>query len=520
MPASGELHDKASRRGREGRCGPGTLGRSDGADTRPSQRRLIVAANRGPVSFHRDSSGQTVVTRGLGGLVSALNELFRRRRGTWVAAAMSDEEVRLAGEGAAVEVDLDGVPYEVRYVRIDREVYRRYYGVIANPLLWFIQHHLWDLAWHPDITSDEYAAWESYLEVCRAFGDAVIDEIGGDGRDALVMLHDYHLYTAAPHIRRRAPRTFLHHFVHIPWPQSDSWRVLPGRIRAAVYEGLLGNDVVAFHTGRYARNFLDGCADVLGLPVDHRRGVVEVGDREVWVRSYPVSIDPESLRRATRSERVAVQEAALVGSRREFLLLRVDRLDLSKNVIRGFRAFDLFLRRHPEFARRVTFLALLQPSREDVAEYVAYREQALRVAEDVNTRHGRDDWWPIDVRVQDDFATTLAAYRQYDALLVNAVYDGMNLVAKEGCVVNQRDGVLILSENTGAYAELGAFALGVNPFDLEEQAEAIYRAFTMPADERRTLFLGLNDVVQHNTVERWISAQLADVTAKDGALEA
>jgi trehalose 6-phosphate synthase len=481
------------------------------------RRRLIVAANRGPVSFLADPSGEPVVSRGLGGLVSVLGELFRNRHGTWIAAAQSDEEYRLAAEGRAVEVELDGVPYAVRYVAPDREAYQQYYNVMANPTLWFVQHYLWDLAWHPDITANEYQAWQQYLEVDRLFAEAVLDEIGGEGDRCLVMLHDYHLYCVAPLVRASAPEAFLHHFVHIPWPQSDYWRVLPQAMRSAIFEGLLASDVVAFHTAHYAENFLQGCADVLDLPVDFRRSTVAVGDREVWVRSYPVSIDPETLRRAMRSDRVVGEERQLVAQRPEHLLLRVDRLDPSKNVIRGFRAFDLFLQRHPEFARRVTFLALLQPSREDVEEYVVYRERVMRAAEEVNSRHGRGDWWPVDVRVQDNFAATLAAYRHYDALYVNAIFDGMNLVAKEGAICNQRDGVLILSEHTGAFAELGAFAIGVNPFDLEDQAEAIHRALTMSAAERRTRFVGLHDVVEHNTVERWIGAQLADVAAKVAA---
>ncbi len=514
MTASGERHDDQARLDRAGRYLPMVAVREDQRGGPPIDRRLIVAANRGPVSFHRDPSGGLTVSRGLGGLVSVLNELFRQHPGTWVAAAMSEEEDRLAGEGRAVDIDLDGVPYAVRYVSLDRDSYDRYYNVVANPLLWFVQHYLWDFARHPDITAAEHAAWDSYLAVDRAFAETIADEIGGDGGDALVMLHDYHLYAVAPEVRSRAPGAFLHHFVHIPWPQSDSWRVLPRRMRTAIFEGLLGNDIVAFHTEHYAQSFLDGCSDVLGLPVDYRRGVVEAGGREVWVRSYPVSVQPENLRQAMSADEVALRERSLLEERREYLVLRVDRLDPSKNIARGFRAFDVFLSRHPEFARRVTFLALLQPSRQDVPEYVACREDVLRVAEEVNARHGRGDWWPIDVRVQDDFATTLAAYRHYDALLVNAIFDGMNLVAKEGCAVNQRDGVLILSENTGAYGELGAFALGVNPFDLEEQAEAIFRALTMSAEERRTRAMGLSDVVQHNSVERWIETQLADVAAR------
>jgi len=502
---SGADGQRPGRRRETGVTGPQS--REDG----PSSRRLIVAANRGPVSFSTGVAGEPVVKRGMGGLVSALNELFRRRRGTWVAAAQSDEERRLAAEGRAVEVDLEGVPYSVRYVGLDPSDYHRYYNVIANPLLWFVQHYLWDPGLHPALTEEHHEAWESYLSVGEAFAEGVVAEIDGDGRDALVMLHDYHLYTVAPRIRERTPRALLHHFVHIPWPQSDYWRVLPAPMRTAVFEGLLGNDIVAFHTERYARNFLEGCADVLDVGVDRRRAMVDLGDRRVWVRWYPVSIRPETLRRSTRSEEVARESRELQARRPECLLLRVDRLDPSKNVVRGFQAFDLFLERHPEFHRRVTFLALLQPSRQDVRQYADYRDATLRVVERLNERHGDGDWTPVDLRLQDNFPATLAAYGDYDALLVNPVFDGMNLVAKEGCAVNRRDGVLILSENAGAFAELGAFALPVSPFDLNGQAEAIHAALTMPADERRFRAARLRDVVDHNDVERWIGAQLADV---------
>ena len=211
---------------------------------------------------------------------------------------------------------------------------------------------------------------------------------------------------------------------------------------------------------------------------------------------------------------MAAEEESLLERRREFLLVRVDRLDLSKNIIRGFLAFDRFLDLHPEYRDRITFLALLQPSREDVEEYVTYRERVMRTVEQINTKHGNTDWMPIDVRIQDNFPQTLAAYRHYDALMVNAIFDGMNLVAKEGPILNTQDGVLILSENTGAFEELGAFALGVNPFDIEQQAEAIHEALTMDAEARRARNEAIRTVVDVNSVERWVSAQFADIAEK------
>ena len=493
-----------------------------------AERRLVVAANRGPVSFHDDPSGEPVVTRGPGGLVTVLTEVLRHNSGTWVAAALSDAERRLAAEDTAVEVALDGEEYRVRYVAPSPDEYHKYYNIVSNPMLWFIQHYLWDLGRHPDIRAEEMDAWHAgYVVVNRQFAAAVIDEVRGgagpdggaagpaaDGRDALVLLHDYQLYLVAADVRAACPAAFLHQFIHIPWPQSDYWRVLPTQIREAVFRGLLGNDVVAFHTRHYVSNFLRGCADLLDLEVDEARGVVRYDGREVWVRAYPVSIDPASLRDAAGSARAHAAELELVRRRREHLLLRVDRLDLSKNIIRGFVALDRFLELHPEFKERFTFLALLQPSREDVEEYVTYRERVERIVADVNTRHGTTDWMPIDLRIQDDFPVTLAAYAQYDVLLVNAIADGMNLVAKEGPILNRHDGVLVLSEYAGAYEELGAFALGVNPFDIEGQAEALHRALTMPAEERADRAGMLRRVVEENSVEKWVQAQFADIAAK------
>lgn len=424
-------------------------------------KRLVIAANRGPVSFHTDPSGEPVVTRGPGGLVTVLTEVLRKHPGVWVSTAHGEEEERLAADGHSVEVVLDGDAYGLRYVAVPPDAYHKYYNIISNPILWFIQHYLWDLGRHPDISLNEIDAWENgYLLVNDLIADAIVDEADDD---AVVMLHDYHLYCVAGAVRAALPGVFLHQFIHIPWAQSDSWRVLPERIRTALFEGLLGNDIVAFHTRHYAVNFLNCCSELLGLSVDPQRLTVDVGGREVWVRAYPVSIDAESLRRAARAQRVAAAERTLLERRREFLLVRVDRLDLSKNIIRGFLAFDRLLELHPEFHERITFLALLQPSREDVEEYVVYRERVMRTVEQINTKYGTTDWMPIDLRVHDNFPMTLAAYRHYDVLLVNATFDGMNLVAKEGPIVNQRDGVLVLSENTGASEELGAFAVSVNP---------------------------------------------------------
>ena len=288
---------------------------------------------------------------------------------------------------------------------------------------------------------------------------------------------------------------FLHHFVHIPWPHPDAWRILPREWRDEIFDGLLSNDIVGFHTAAYVHNFLDCCRELVGCEVDYRSEVVRYDDREIWVRAYPLGIDAERLRRVAATEQVADYERELLARRREHLIIRVDRADLSKNVLRGFTAFDQFLADHPEFHERVTFIAHLQPSRQDVAEYQEYLERIEALVAVVNHRHGTTDWMPIDLRIYENFYEAVARYKHFDLLMVNSLFDGMNLVAKEAPAVNTRDGVLMLSENTGAHEELGECALSVNPFDIEEQAEAIYRALSMDFIERRDRADRLRDIV-------------------------
>jgi trehalose 6-phosphate synthase len=474
---------------------------------------LVLVSNRGPVTFQPDGN----VRRGTGGLVTALIGLATHRDVTWVASAMTAEDVRAAEQhdGRPFPVSSpEGAEYRVKLVASDAEAYDRFYNIIANPMLWFIQHYLWDLSNAPDIRRNETEAFEfGYNAVNEDLARAVIEEIEGL-EHPVVMVHDYHLYTLPGLIRRVRPDVFMTHFVHIPWTQSDAWRVLPTVIRQEIYRGILSNDIIGFHTRSYRRNFLQCCEDLLGLDVDHDAGVVRCDDREIWVRSYPLPIDARSVQAVARRDRVRKFEEELLRRRRDHLLLRVDRADLSKNVLRGFSAFDLFLEQHPEFRERVTFIAQLMPSRTDVPEYAEYLERIEAVVAVVNHRHGSPDWMPIQLKLRDDLEEAVAAYKHYDVLMVNAMFDGMNLVAKEGPMVNERAGVSILSENTGAHEELGEYSLSVNPFDIQELADSIHAALTMPEPERKRRLGGLRSVVTARDPGDWIDEQLADIQRK------
>jgi trehalose 6-phosphate synthase len=477
------------------------------------RRQLIVVANRGPVSYGLED-GARVAKRGGGGLVTALRSLVDHHDVTWIASAMTDEDRAVAaenGDGAVEETSRDGSSYRLRLVAHDPSAYDWYYNVVANPTLWFLQHYMWGLPYAPDLDLGLHNAWfNGYLPVNEGFAAATVEELDANP-DAAVFFHDYHLYLAPKLVREQRPDALLAQFIHIPWPETDYWHVLPEHLRRAVHEGVLANDILGLHTHRWKRNFLRACEDILGAEVDHEEGIVVHDGRRTLVTSHPLAIDPQEFDELVDDAGVLEQERLIAERRPEFLILRVDRTDPSKNVVRGFRAFALFLDMHPEMHGRVTLLALLDPSRQDIPEYSEYLAAIQREARAVNDRFQTEGWVPVDLQVADNFAQSVAAYKQYDVLLVNAVFDGLNLVSKEAPLVNGRDGVLILSENTGAHEELGEWALTVNPFDVYGQAQAINEALTMDPAERRRRLEETRTFVRRHDLAAWIAAQLADL---------
>jgi trehalose 6-phosphate synthase len=346
--------------------------------------------------------------------------------------------------------------------------------------------------------------------VNEGFADAVVEELEHEP-DTAVFFHDYHLYLAPRFVRERAPDALLAHFVHIPWPQTDYWHVMPDQIRRAIHEGLLANDAIGFHTHRWKLNFLRAASDLAGAECDFAESVAEHDGHRTLATEHPISIDPAEFEELAQSEAVLAAEKDLVARRPERLIVRVDRTDPSKNIARGFRAFELYLEAHPEAHGMVGMLAVLDPSRQDIPEYSEYLAAIQREARRVNDRFQQNGWTPLELSIQDDFPGALAAYKQFDVLLVNAIFDGLNLVSKEAPLLNERDGVLILSENAGAHEELGEWAVSVNPFDVAGQAEALHEALSMPLAERRERIEAIRAQVREHDVASWVEGQLADL---------
>ena len=454
--------------------------------------------------------------KGAGGLVTAMSSLALATNSVWVASARNDGDRELAsraldGEPASLKAD-DGATYRVAFVVPTVEQYDMFYTQISNPLLWFIHHYLWDLAREPVLDAGTRRAWhDGYKHVNRMFAERIVAEAGKSEKTPLVMIQDYQLYCVPAMVRKRLPQAKIQQFIHVPWPNAEYWKILPREMRDDILRGILGNDIVGFQTSRDVRNFLRTCDENLGLSVDYREKTVFYSGRPVWVRHYPISIDVTEFESLINHEKVIAEEEQIASWRPKHLILRVDRTDLSKNVVRGFLAYERMLENHPELHGDVQFWAYLQESRQDIDDYRAYLGSIVGVAARINRRYAQHGWMPIRLEIDDNLYKAVAGYKSFDVLLVNPIYDGMNLVAKEGIICNQRDGVLVLSENAGSHEELGELALTINPFDVDQTAEALFLALSMDPAERSARAERIRDTVRAHDITRWITHQLRDI---------
>jgi trehalose 6-phosphate synthase len=449
---------------------------------------VVVVSNRGPLAFSRGPDGSLVARRGAGGLVSSLGPLVAGTGAGWVAAAITDADREAAARGL---VEAEG--FRLWSLALDPDDYRMAYDVISNATLWFLHHGIYDLARRPLVDRRWRDAWAAYQRVNRAFAETVA-EVAPVGGVALVQ--DYHLTLVGYWLRQARPDLRVVHFTHTPFCGPNSIRVLPEDCAAELLAAMSAHTACGFHTERWARAFRACCAEVIG--------------HTPTTFVSPLGPDAEALAAAAASDAVAAELAwvdEVAGGRR--LILRVDRLELSKNLLRGFHAFDDLLATHPEWRGRVVFCALVYPSREGLPEYLAYRNEVEHLAALVNERWGTRDWTPVVLDTTDNYPRSVAALCRYDVLLVNPVKDGMNLVAKEGPLLNRNDGVVVLSREAGAWDELGSHALEINPFDVAGTADAMARALAMEPEERAVRAAALRAVAASRSPRDWLDDQLA-----------
>ncbi len=475
--------------------------------------KVIVASNRGPVSFSRDEAGGFVASRGTGGLVTALTTAISDG-GVWVAAAMTDDdrEFAAANPNGHVETSADGTEFRVRSLTFSPDEFDGYYNYVSNGVLWFLHHYLWDAVRAPVWRADTQLAWEHYVAVNATFAAALAEEAERTEGTPAFLIQDYHLSLVPAFLRDLVPEALISHFSHTPMVGPTYIRILPTQIRRALLRGLLGADVLGFHSQAWAQNFLESARAIPEARVDFGRSRILMDGREILVKEHPMSIEVAPMRELANAPHVVRRREEIEATGGDgALILRVDRMELTKNILRGFLAFETFLQRYPEWKGRVRFLSLLSPSRTELPEYRSYTEDCLAEAERINRELGTASWTPIEIVYQEDYDGAVAAYTAYDVLMVNPVIDGLNLVSMEGPVVNRRHGVLLLSRNAGAYSRLRKYAIGVNPYDIDEQAEALHRALTMPEEEKTQRARGLSRLVRSNPPSRWIGHQLRDL---------
>lgn len=471
---------------------------------------VIVASNRGPVEYHQRQDGRLTAARGSGGVVTALASIAKILPLDWIAAPITEADRKIASG----QVERPSGPLAETFVDISARTYRKYYEGFANGLLWFLQHYMLDTPREPRIDAKMYDAWNTgYIPANQAFARAIAGCAGG-AQNPLVLVEDYHLYLVPAEVRARCSNAVVQHFCHIPWPETRYWQLIPDVMRGAIHRGLLGADILGFQIRRDVKNFLDCCsAFVPEAEVDRAANRIQYQGRQISVRSYPISVDPPSLRHLAASAEVRRSRERLERLTGEKTIVRVDRLEPSKNILRGFDALDDLLHRRPDLVGKVRMLAFLVPSREAMPVYRQYREDVFARIFQINDKYRRGEYVPVTYFYENNYRQAIAAMTLYDVLLVNPVIDGMNLVAKEGPLVNRKDGVEVLSEGAGAYDQIGEWALSVAPADILGTSLALEQAIDMAPEERARRANAMREEIEREDINWWLERQLADLEA-------
>ena len=471
---------------------------------------LLVASNRGPISFTESDDGSLVARRGGGGLVSGLSSVGRAGDTVWVCAALTDADRSAARQAPAGRLDQHGHDTggaAVRMLDIAPATFARAYNAVANSTLWFVHHLLYATPVSPAFASPFRREWESYREYNLAFAEALAEEAAPDAK---VLVQDYHLTLVPGQLRELRPDLRIAHFSHTPWAPPDYFDLLPTDIGAELLRGLLGADHAGFHSRRWTDAFAACCAHVLGAKVDPDGSSVTYDGRTTDLGVHPLGVDADELRERAWREDVEARRASLLEQiQGRKTILRIDRTELSKNIARGLQSYAELLRTRPEWHERVVLVAFAYPSRHDLPEYREYTGLVQRMAAEIVDQWGTDTWRPVLLQVDDDYPRSLAAYRVADVLLVNPLRDGMNLVAKEGPVLSEDGVALVLSTQAGAADELGADAFLVNPYDISGTAEALHEALLLPDDERAARSARLREAATALPPQEWFAQQVA-----------
>ena len=477
-------------------------------------KEIIVASNRGPVVFKKQENGKIELIRGAGGIVGSMIPFLEKTHGTWVSSAIGECDQYINNKYLSkVPIPLDHPDYYVQFIKSDEDIYNGFNGKFANPLLWFIHHSMWNPPYSPCADDELHQAWDSYQHVNTMFADAIGEDIYKSTKTPIVMLQDYHLYLTPKLIREQHPDVLMSQFVHIPFPPPEIFQQLPNHMQIEILDSILTNNVLGFHIPRYMNNFFQTVKQILpSASVDEILGDILYKGHTCHVRTYPISVDMETLQKQAQDKNVLAKDAEvdeMIGDCK--LIYRTDRTDLSKNIIRGFQAYDMFLEKYPEWREKVKFVATLMPSRLDIKIYRDYTDNIRDIVKKINEKYETPNWQPIKYICRGDYNLVIALLKRYDVLMVNPILDGMNIVAKEGSVVNDNNGVLVLSTGAGCYQELKDGSICINPFDLRQTAEALDMALLMDEKTKAQMVSKTRKAIEINDLNKWVSDQLNDI---------
>ena len=465
---------------------------------------VIVVSNREPY-IHEVKDGRVAVRRPASGLVTAVEPVMRACSGTWIAHGSGNGDRQAVDSHDRVALPPGKDDYLLRRVWLTDEQEQGYYYGFANEGLWPLCHvaHVRPVFRESD--------WEHYRQVNEMFADAVAQEARSD--DPVVLVQDYHFALLPAMIRKRLPKATILTFWHIPWPNPESFGICPWR--SEILEGMLGSTILGFHTRFHCKNFIETVDRYLEARIEHEHSTITFGGAQTLVESYPISIEwPSAQEQASWLAPAACREevcARLAIPRDHLIGVGVDRFDYTKGILERLNAVERMLEKHPELQERFTFVQVAAPSRGALEEYRSFQDRIQRTTERINGRFGRPDAPVIRLLAQHhEHEEVNKLYRAADVCVVTSLHDGMNLVCKEFVAARDDErGVLILSRFAGAAREMPE-ALIVNPYHVEETADALYQALVMPQAEQRERMASLRSTVNEFNVYRWAGRMLAD----------
>ncbi len=452
-------------------------------------KRIVMISNRLPVKLSK-TSNKVHISFSAGGLATGLSSFFESRPALWIGWSGITEERLTETEQTDIQEKMSAKGmYPVHLSR--REVEQYYYG-FSNKTLWPLFHYFQLLAKY------EGSYWKEYVNVNRKFADAVIAQIKPDD---IVWIHDYQLLLLPAMIREKLPDIPIGFFLHIPFPVYDIFRLLPWR--RELLEGMMGADLIGFHTYDYVSYFFDCLRNIMGL--EHSLGQVRIGNRTVKIDTFPMGIDYKKYHESAVLPDVKREAAKMMSQMKDKkILLSVDRLDYTKGIIQRIESFEYFLDKHPEYREKVTLILVVSPSRDGIEDYISIKKVVEEKVGALNGKYSSIGWDPVKYLYRTmNFREMMALYRMADIGLVTPLRDGMNLVAKEYVTACEDGrGVLILSEFAGSAKELGE-ALQVNPYNYEEVSEAIARALQMPQDEKEQTLKVMHRRLENYNITQW-----------------